>query len=458
MPKKDTVMSEPHLTPNTRKIPSLRRIKPVVLGVAALAFFVVFSFWSGVPDGERALAFWIGVEVLIVMLMAFSWAAWHLLFRPLPAGQPIQQQPIKASYRQALALLLSVGGFAFIVGAFWDEIWHRQYGTPFGEDFFWRPHLLLYFSIMVAAALAFAGLVIIIRRGQGTFQQRFRANPVIGLLILVGGFLMCVLPADPIWHGIYGQDLTAWSMPHLLLWVSFVSILLLAIAIHMTVQPHREWGTSGQLKLSDVQPLLLFAATFLSWNQFFTTEWDGGARFVLARPEWLLPVMIVSGAAFIGVMANHTLRVFGAATFSGVLALALRFALIQLFDAETMMRVNPWVLVLPSLALVDLWYAYRQGAWIGAGVAAAVGMGVVLLTIFQQFYPLYPITNLPIAFIILLVGSLGMSWLGAALGDYFAEGNKGAAASSRLPLASLGVAGATIAFIIFFVTTATPPI
>jgi hypothetical protein len=450
-------MSEKHMPASSCKIPTLRHIKPLVLGVAALAFLIVFSFWSGVPAGERALSFWIGVELLIVLLMTFSWIAWQLLFRPLSAGQTIQAQPVRANYRQALSLLLSVGGFAFIIGAFWDEVWHRQYGTPFGEDFFWRPHLLLYFSIIVAAALAFAGLLIIVRWGHGTFQQRFRANPVIGLLILVGGFLMCVLPADPIWHRIYGSDLTAWSIPHLLLVVSFVSILLLAIAIHMTAQPLREWGTPRQLKLSDLQPLLLFAATSLSWNQFFTTEWDGGARFVLARPEWLLPVVIVSGAAFIGVMANHTLRVFGAATLSGVLALTLRFALIHLFDTETMMRVHPWVLMLPALVLIDLWCAYRPGAWIGAGVAAAVGMGVVLLTIFHQFYPLYPITNLPIAFVMLLVGGLGMSWLGAAIGDYFAEGNKDAAASSRLPLASLGVAGATVAFIVFFVTTANPP-
>jgi hypothetical protein len=454
------MMSEQGLSPNTSNLPIWGRIKAVAAGLAALILFIAFGFWSGVPSGERALSFWIGVEVLLLILTAFSWAAWHLLLRPLPLGQIVQPQPITASYRQALALLLSVGGAGLIVGAFWDEIWHRQYGTPFGEDFFWRPHLLIYFGILVAMVLALAGLYRIIRWGKGTLQQRFRANPVIGLLILVGGLLMCVLPADPIWHRIYGADLTAWSIPHVLLFVSFVAILLLAIAMHMTIQPAHAWATPRQLRPSDVLPLVMFAATFLSWNQFFTTEWDGGARFVLARPEWLLPVVIASGAAFIGVLANHTLHVFGAATLSGVLALALRFALIRLFQTEDMMHLNSWVLVLPSLALIDLWYAYRPGAHTGAGVAAAVGMGVVLLTIFQQFYRLYPITNLPIAFVMVLVGSLGMSWLGAFLGDYFAQSNKqgAAAAGSRLPLVSLAVAAATVAFIIFFVTTATAPV
>jgi hypothetical protein len=88
-------------------------------------------------------------------------------------------------------------------------------------------------------------------------------------------------------------------------------------------------------------------------------------------------------------------------------------------------------------------------------------MGLVLLTIFRQFYPLSPLPNFPIAFVIALVGSLGMSWLGATLGDYFAEGNKqveAAAAGSRLPLVWLGVAAGIVAFVIFFVTTATPPV
>ena len=249
-------------------------------------------------------------------------------------------------------------------------------------------------------------------------------------------------------------------LPHLLLFLCFDSILLLATAIHMTTQPLRQWGTPRKLRLSDALPLWMFAATSLTWYQFFVTEWDGGARFGLARPEWLLPVLIASGAAFIGVITNHTLHVYGAATLSGVLALALRFALIQLFNAENLMRVNAWVLALLSLVLIDLWYAYRRGAWIGAGGAAAMGMGAAVLTVFDRFYPNNPITNLPIAFIMVLVGSLGLSWLGAVLGDYFAEGNKQVeetAAGWRLPLVSLGLVSAFVAFVIFFVTTATPP-
>jgi hypothetical protein len=435
-------------------------IRPILLGVAALLVFGVFSSWSGVPSGERALPFWIGVVVLAVMLLIFAWAAWYLLLKPLPARQRISAQPIHPSYLQAIALLLGVGGYAMSVGAFWDEIWHRQFGIPFGEDFFWRPHLLMYFSIAVTTLLAFAGLYFIMRQGQGTLQQRFRANPVLGLLILAGGLHIFVLPTDPIWHAIYGEDLTAWSVPHLLLFVTFNSSILLAAAIHMTTQPYRKWRSPLQLGLSDALPLMIFAAVSLSWNQFFTTEWDGTGGIVSSRPEWLLPMMIVSGAAFIGVVANHGLRTFGAATLTGLLALMLRFALILLFNAENMMRVNAWVLALPSLLLIDLWYVYRRGAWLGVGLAAAIGMGITLLAFIRVFYPLTVVTNLPIAFFMLLVSALLMSWLGATLGDYFAEANKQVqevAGGSRLPLLTLAVT-ATVAFVIVFVTTATPPL
>lgn len=453
-------MSEQRAAHNHLRTPAGERARGFLAVGAALAFMVLFTFWSGVPTGDQALPFWIGTGVLVVVLAIFGWATWHLLLRPLPAGHAHPDQPIKASYLQAMALLLGTGGFGIIVGIFWDEVWHRQFGIPFGDDFLWRPHLLLYFGFVVALGLAFFGLFIIIRRGQGTFQQRFRANPAIGLLILVGAFLMYVLPADPLWHEIYGEDLTAWSMPHLLVVTSFVLILLLATAIHMSTQPRREWGTPRQLRAADLFPLLMFATISLCWNQFFMVEWDASAMFVLARPEWLLPVLIVGGAAFIGVMANHTLRIFGAATLSGLLALAMRYGLIQLFGVGDMMFINAWVLALPSLLLIDGWYAYRQGAWVGAGVAAAAGMGIVLVTLYNQVYPLFPIANLPITLVGVLVGSLCLSWLGAKLGDYFSERSRqgeGSSQPSTLPFALLGTVAATAVFIIFFVTTAAPP-
>jgi hypothetical protein len=117
------------------------------------------------------------------------------------------------------------------------------------------------------------------------------------------------------------------------------------------------------------------------------------------------------------------------------------------------------VLALPSLILIDLWYAFRPGARLGAGIAAALGMIITLLALFQQLYPVYPIANIPIASTMVLLVSLAVSLLGAALGDYFAEGNKqsGEITGSHTASLSLGVVASTAIFIIIFVVTAAPP-
>lgn len=438
------------------------RLKSVLIVLAVLVYLTTFTIWSGVPGGRAAILFWIGVVVLILVLIGFGFAMWHLLFRPLPEGQTVRAQPLKVNTRQIMALLLAVGGCAIIVGTFWDEVWHRLYGTPFGADLFWRPHQMIYVGYLVAIGLGFAFLYSWkSAHTNESLQQRFRANPMIGLLILLGAFLMWALPTDPLWHLIYGNDISPWGIPHLLILITFISILLLATAFHMTVQPHREWGTPLQLRLPDVLPLLTFATTSLIWGQFFTAEWDAGFQSGVERPEWVLPLMIVSGAAFIGVMANHTLRVFGAATLVGLLALVIRIMLIRLFDVSYMMFLNAWLLMLPSMLLIDVWYMFRRGYWIGGAVAATAGLGPLPMAL-ALVYPKMLIHNVPVALIMMLVGCLSFSWLGARIGDYFAEGSARGdeVAGSRLmlTLAPLGVTAGMVVFIIMFVLTSRPPL
>lgn len=464
----------------------LERLRVGLLIAAAAVFFVAFSFWSGVPRGEKALPFWIGVAALVGVLAAFGFATWHLLFRPM--SRPVQAQTLPVATRQSLALLLAVSGLSIIVGLFWDEVWHRIYGVPFGDDFFWRPHLLMYFGFFSVTALAFAGLYIISRK-KGTFQQRFRAHPLVGALILLGAFLMYVLAADPIWHSIYGIDLTAWGIPHFVLITSFVLILLMAVAIHMTAQPPRQW--SIRFRAADALPLVMFATIFLVWNQFWITEYDSGHGFRMGRPLWLLPVLIAAGPAFIGTLANTSLRRYGAATISGVLALAIRSALIALFGAQDIMFAHAWILALPVCLAVDAAFVLpfpkslpttwrgtlnrldpprpdgeglgvRVGAsWVFAGVAAAVMMAVVTATVMRRFYPLAPLGILPLTTLMLLVGCLATAWIGAQVGQAIANGSREAeteTAGVRWPLYSLGAVIGVALFVVFFVTTASPPV
>jgi hypothetical protein len=252
--------------------------------------------------------------------------------------------------------------------------------------------------------------------------------------------------------------------------------MLVASAAQLSLAPVREWRSLARITAYDLLPLLMVACILLVCLQLFTTEYDAPSSFnnpvLQARPEWVLPFLVVAVASFAGVLANHSLRAFGAATAAGLVALGLRYALIQLFAAAPgglPLRVNGWVLALPPLLAIDLWYGCwvlrkRTGrtsaAWIGGAVAGAAGLlaGYPLMT---HIYPHVVIANLPLMAAMVLVAGLGASWLGAQIGDYLGTSNKQveeAAAGPLLPLALLGVAGATVAFIIFFVTTATPPV
>ena len=436
--------------------------------LAALALLVAFALWGGLPAPDQTPAFLAGVAVLLGVLAGLGLLTWHLLFRPLPAGHKTPRAgTLPTAIRRGLALLLGIGSLNIMVGGFWDEVWHRQYGLPFGEDFFWRPHLLMYFGFLAVTVLGFASLYLLMKRGRGTLQQRFRAQPTLGLLVMMCGLLLYVLPADPIWHAIYGEDLTAWSIPHLLLAISFSTIMLLAATLHLSTLPpqtSRRWPSA-----QDALPLLMFASILLMNMQFLTTEWDqpGPLSPILqARPEWMLPVIIAASAALVGAMSNRALGRAGMATLVGLIALGVRVGLIAIFNVD-IMRFTGWVMALPPLLAVDLWWALRltrRGAppdWTSAGAAAAVGM-LLALPVLLALYPAVSIANLPAAAVVVLLAGLGGSWLGARLGAFLAAQRQPTAAdapgAARFPLASLGALAAALAFLLVFIGTAAPPV
>ena len=459
------------MTTLTQSLP--RQLGWIIAAIAGILLFGAFTVWGGIPTNEQASAFGAQIGLFFAVICAFVVLTWHLLVRPLSPElrQPqVDILPLKA--RQTLALFLASGGIAIFVGGFWDELWHRAYGIPFGEDFFWRPHLLMYFGFGTTIVTGFWALYYLNRHLRGNFQQRFRSNIIVSLLVLNAAFLLYALPADPFWHETFGEDLTAWSVPHLILLLSFVMTLTLAFFVYASTLPERQWRTVFRLGINESFTLVIFAAALLIWLQLMLIDWDAtlaGIRLEwlgLYRPEWLLAANLLASVTFCGVIVTRVLRAAGAATAAGLLALAIRIALIHLFEAE-MLQFVAWVAALLPLLAIDCWTFYssairkREPEWRGTAAAVIVAMAINLPVI-RDLYRLEDGDNLAYVLAVVVTG-IGMSWLAYQLADAIRRQREatvtGPAASNAIkPAVSLGVLGAFLVFIFFFIVTASPPI
>lgn len=444
-----------------------------IAGIVAI-FCIVMAVLGGMPPESERPFFLLGIILLVGLVFAFALAVWHLLIRPLPANHKVPESAaFSVSQRRLYAILLIIAALNFIVGAFWDEVWHREYGLPFGEDLLWRPHLLIYSSFAITVVLALYGLYILMSKGKGTLQQRFRANPVIGLLVLAGAFFLVVTPADPLWHIIYGEDISAWSLPHIVLLISFIGSMMLAVAIQMTTLPLTPWQYIWQMSRAQLMNYLVvlfaFALALQTPLQLLVTEWDGLNPIIYERPDWLLPTVLIILATFFGTAVIHATRFVGAGTVTALLAIAMRLLLLEIFNYPVMVA-NAWYCVLGPIVALDVVY----GIWLSrtkavpafwlAGLASLIGMVLFTLPLMNQLYshPQITMSNVLPMLLIGVVVAIGAAWIGQSLGDYLGTANKQLATEEETisyprylpPVLLLGV----IAFIYLFVATASVPV
>jgi hypothetical protein len=335
---------------------------PIIIA-GALAVMVAVARWGGITrSGPLFVA---GVALLSGLVLAFGMLAWWLYFSQLPA-EAAAAPPRSTAARQVLGMLSLISGALFLIGSFWDEVWHRTYGS-FGDDFLWPPHMLIYGSLALVALFAGGGLLLMMLGG-GNLRQRFRAEPHIGMLALVSAFLVASIPSDLLWHSIYGIDLTAWGLPHLMLASGVALVLLATVALQLSLVPLAPWRGLRGLAAAELLALLGCAGATTMLLQFGTADWEGltaigdiglNPPIFWQRPEWLYPVVIAVIALFCGNLAIHALHRAGAATAVALVALAFRLAL--LVGAGAMrpgvgMGFVPQLAIVPPLLLLDLWY------------------------------------------------------------------------------------------------------
>jgi hypothetical protein len=475
------------------------RLRTPIVIAGALAVMIAIARWGGVAQpGPLFIA---GVALLSGLVLAFGVLAWWLYLSPLPKQNAATPQPAIAT-RQVLGMLSLISGALFLIGSFWDEVWHRTYGS-FGDDFLWPPHMLIYGSLGLVMLFAGGGLLLMLSRG-GDPRQRFRAEPHIGLLALVSAFLVASIPSDLLWHAIYGRDLTAWGLPHLMLASGVALVLLATVALQLSLIPAAPWRGLRSLAVAEALALLGCAGAITMLLQFGTADWEGltaisdadrSSSAFWQRPEWLYPAVIAAAGMFCGNLALYTLRRVGAATVVALVALAFR--LVLLIGADAMrpgigMGFIPHLAIVPPLLLLDLWYfaqlrrSSSQGPRtknrephqeqnkqpasqfsifhiaIGNLLAGALFLATGLPLIARALiYPRVGAATLPGMICWSLVAALAFGWAGARVGAWLgalyrpAESTRTSVWAGRA--ATIALLAAAL-FTAFFILTARPPI
>lgn len=459
-----------------------RAIAPQRLGVIApiitamIVIFATLTLLAGLPPADKLASFWFGIAVLIVVTSCIGLASWHLLLRPLPATRTATKTVvIGARTRNIIALFLTLSTLSIGVAGVWDEIWHSKYGIPFGEDFFWRPHLMLYFSFLTLIVLGGWSWWMIMMRGQGTLQQRFHANPLLGVSFFAGAFTIYAVGADPIWHRLYGSDIAPWSVPHLLILTMILVMSMLAIAYHNSLMPTREWRLGLSFAWRDVLIAFVLVGALIDYMLIFTIQWYAASpatanrQFtqVMGYPDWLLAVFITFLAALFGTLALEGTRRIGTATLVGVLSFGVRYLLDHGF-AGVRDGTTPLLLIVPLMLTLDICYAvFIQRThkvpvlWVAALMVAVV-FGVLGYPLVAALFPFLPVTlmNIPARIIASAITAAGAIWLVRSL--------LGMSTASSVETASTEVTGTAkwsnalvyVAFgvlLVFFIVTATPP-
>ncbi|MEL6408616.1 MAG: hypothetical protein AAFR81_29885 [Chloroflexota bacterium] len=450
--------------------------KSLIFASLGLLIFLVLGIWGGLPpEGERA-TFIGGILFLVLMSFLSGVATWHLMIRPLPEGYKSTTRPlINPVYRQVMAILLAISTLSLTIGGVWDEIWHRDFGIPFGEDLFWRPHLMMYGAFLIVIGLGFFGWYTIMSRGRGTIQQRFRSDPILSYITLLGTFLIYSLPFDPLWHLIYGEDISAWSVPHIILGATFLLVTILFLASQLSILPKRQWGSVRQMNLTTVGLIIVLSFLTPPLLQLLVLEWSqtsgtvSPTSIVAQRPEWMLPALLTFAALFISNLVTHALKRVGIAVLVLGAAFLFRTLLISMATNPNISAVM-WLLVIPPAIGVDLAYLigyWRTGqvpSWIYSVLAGTLTSIVIGLPAINAILVIPEIGwgDLFIVMPATLIAATVGGWMGYTLGNFTTEiDNQSEGYEDQLRQVRQALPVALVLYLVFlvwFIMTAVPPV
>jgi len=271
--------------------------------------------------------------------------------------------PAVSRPRPQLALTLGafLGGAAFfqVAGALWDAAEHVRTGlVPGGSDFLWPPHLTIYAGFLLAFLAgggAVAGL------GRRNLRGAVRSRPGLGVIVLGALYGLLSIPADALWHELFGPDLTAWSPPHLLLAAAMVAEVAGGAWV-LAGEADRGWAKVLLVVLLGLALDAALLAGVLEW------ELPGGRALAVARsrPGWVYPTVtgILAFAAF--GLGRRLLNLRFGATAVGAVAFGARVGLTGLLSLGGT--------VVPGLPLPFVGGALGLDLSGGRGLAGVLGL------------------------------------------------------------------------------------
>lgn len=330
-----------------------------------------------------------------VMLLS----AWWFYLSPLK-HPPARTAPPSLSMAGLLAALLGIAAILWVVGALWDASMHIRTGEiPGGADFLWPPHLLLYSGFLLAFLVAIIAIGKVAvqgwRAGRRDPRHWIRQNPYLGAVALASLFELMAIPGDAIWHEIFGEDLTAWSPPHVLLGVMSGAVILSAVGVLMQTRHSQKRAPWRNITIVALLGLMLNVVYILA-----VIEWELPVRSPLvdARPLWYYPLVGGSAAFFTLALARYLVQGRWAATATAGAFYLVRLAVtagLDLTDNVTpamplafllgafLMDVLPWSRV-PS----------RTFRWVLSAAAFTLGYSLLALPLLNLRHNLPTFTPL----------------------------------------------------------------
>lgn len=389
-----------------------RRAAAVAL-VSFAALLCVLAYEGGSTEGGPLLL--LGFAALLGMMAAAGAAAWWLFGSRLPEGEgPAAAAPagppasatsgLPALLPQVVAFAAGLGGLLLTGGASWDASWHRRYGTQIVlDDFFWPPHLVIYGSMALTGGFSVLAAWVALR-GSGGLRRRVRAMPVVGVVGLVAAYLGLSGPSDLVWHRAYGKDISAWSLPHLILATLTALVVLCGAAVVVDPTSRLRWAGPRALSVRDGLSLLMMMAGTAPMLLVFAADYSGQALppgvdpvGPYLRPDWWYPVTITVLGALYGSVVAALLRRVGAATLWAAGLVAFQAGLMTLFDGWSQPFASALMghlLLLPTALALDLWLAFRtrrgRSPALPAGAAVAGAVGAVAALVAVGAWTSYP--------------------------------------------------------------------